>query len=171
MMNIKFSQLRWGVLPILILMATGFSFSQTKSTAPPSSDELAIRALTKSLAEGWNKGSGAAFAAQFAEDADYVVVNGNYLKGRQQIASGHQQIFDTFYKGTRLWIEIKSVRFLKPDVALMHSVSRVLKPGESETAVRPAALQSFVITKHGGVWLIDSFHNTPLPEPSSSPSK
>src|ERR1044072_205525 len=145
MMNIEPSRLiRYG-LSILILFAMSFSFPLTSAAGSESADEAAVRALTRRCVEGWNKGSGEAFAAQFAEDADYVVVNGNYLKGRQQIASGHQQIFDTFYKGTRLWIEVKSVRFIRPDVALMHSVSRVLKPGESEASVKPAAIQSFLV--------------------------
>lgn len=170
-MRVKAFQMMWSVLFIFMVSAASFSFPVVRSV-DSSADETAVRALARRCVEGWNKGSGAAFAAQFADDADYVVVNGNYLKGRQQIASGHQQIFDTFYKGTRLWIEVKSVRFLRPDVALMHSVSRVLKPGEADASpVRPAAIQLFVVTKHDGTWLIDSFHNTPLAEGSGQPSK
>jgi len=128
--------------------------------ARSASDEAAIRALALKCADGWNKGSGEGFAAPFAVESDYVVVNGMHLKGRAQIASLHQQIFDTFYKGTRLWVQVKSVRFLKPDVALMHTVSRILKPGESDASPEPDAIQTWAVSKHGNEWLVVAFHNT-----------
>jgi uncharacterized protein (TIGR02246 family) len=35
-------------------------------------DEAAIRALLQQIIDGWNKGSGDAFAVPFAEDSDFV---------------------------------------------------------------------------------------------------
>jgi hypothetical protein len=40
------------------------------SSTSRSTDEAAIRALYQQLTDGWNKGSGEAFAAPFAEDND-----------------------------------------------------------------------------------------------------
>jgi len=139
-----------------------FGQGNTGRNASNAGSESAVRALVQKCVDGWNKGSGEAFAAQFAEDSDYVVVNGMHIKGRRQNASAHQQIFDTFYKGTRLWVQVKSVRLLKPDVVLVHSVSRILKPGESDTSPEPQAIQTWMVTKHGKEWLIDAFHNTPI---------
>lgn len=148
---------RSSIVMALLIISSSSLFGQGNAA-----DEAAIRALAQKCAEAWNRGSGEAFAAQFAEDSDYVVVNGMYIKGRQQNASGHQQIFDTIYKGTRLWIEAKSVRFLRPDVALMHSTSKILRPGESETSPVPEAIQTWTVSKHGDAWLVDAFHNTPI---------
>ncbi len=130
--------------------------------APNATDEAAIRALLQKCIEGWNKGSGEAFAAQFAEDSDFVSVNGMHLKGRKQNASHHQQIFDTFFKGTRLWAQVKSVRFLRTDVALMHTAGRILRPGESDASPEPASIQTLTVSKHGNEWLIDAYHNAPI---------
>ena len=47
----------------------------------------------------WNRGGGQAFAAPFAEDGDLVGFDGTHLKGRQEITSFHQQLFDTYLKG------------------------------------------------------------------------
>jgi ketosteroid isomerase-like protein len=77
-----------------------------------SADEAAIRALYQQLMDGWNSGSGEAFAAPFAEDGDLVGFDGTHLKGRQEIASFHQQLFDTYVKGSRLVGKVRSVRFL-----------------------------------------------------------
>jgi hypothetical protein len=47
--------------------------SQTsRPTTPNPSDEAAIRALYEQLMGGWNSGDGNAFAAPFADDADFV---------------------------------------------------------------------------------------------------
>ncbi len=35
-------------------------------------DEAAVRAPYEQLMDGWNRGSGEAFAAPFAEDADFI---------------------------------------------------------------------------------------------------
>ena len=59
-----------------------------------SADEAAVRALYQQLMDGWNQGSGAAFAAVFAEDGDLVAFDGTHFKGRQEIAPFHQELFD-----------------------------------------------------------------------------
>ena len=149
------------VVALLLASLISISGQESKSRNVPNvADEAAIRALVQKSIEGWNKGSGAAFAAQFAEDSDFVVGNGMHLKGRKQNASNHQQIFDTFYKGTRLWLQVKSVRFLRPDVALVHTQSAILKPGETDPSPEPIAIQTWTTSKHDNEWLVDAFQNT-----------
>ena len=65
-------------------------------------DEKAIRAIHQRMIDAWNTGDGAAFAAPFTEDADFVAFEGTHLKGRQEITSFHQRICDTVVKGSRL---------------------------------------------------------------------
>ena len=142
-----------------------FGQEKTSQSVPKSADESALRSLIQKCVDGWNKGSGEAFAAQFAEDSDFVPGNGRHDKGRKQIVAAHQRIFDTFYKGTRLWIQVKSIRSLKSDVALIHSVSKVLRAGESDASPEPEFIQSWVVTKRKGAWFIDAFQNTPIQKP------
>ncbi|HXV84302.1 MAG TPA: SgcJ/EcaC family oxidoreductase [Candidatus Binatia bacterium] len=61
------------------------------------------------LMDGWNKGSGEAFAAPFAEDGHLVGFDGTHFKGRDEIAAFHQPLFDKWLKGTRLVGEVESV--------------------------------------------------------------
>jgi uncharacterized protein (TIGR02246 family) len=72
--------------------------------------------------DGWNQGSGEAFAAPFAEDGDLIRFDGTHLTSRPEIASFHRPLFDTWLKGSRLSGAVKSVRFLSPEVAVMHAV-------------------------------------------------
>ena len=62
------------------------------------------------------------FAKPFAKDTDYFVINGMYIKGGATIESAHQRIFDTVYKVTTLSLTVKQIRFLRPDVAVVHVI-------------------------------------------------
>src|SRR5215216_4918406 len=104
-----------------------------------SRDEAAVRALYQELMDGWNLGSGDAFAAVFTEDGDLMGCDGTHFKGRQEIAPFHQQLFDKWLKGSRLVGEVKDVRFLSPDVALMHALGGTVLRGRSEPRSRPSS--------------------------------
>ena len=124
-------------------------------------DEEAIKQIVRQLQDGWNAHDGKAFAAPFAEDADYVVVNGMRIKGREEIEKGHAGIFSTFYKESHNVATLKSVRFLRPDVAVAHVEWNLeVKPGGEKAK----AMNSLVLTRDGGKWSIASFHNTPIRE-------
>lgn len=120
-------------------------------------DEAAIRDNVKQLETGWNTKSGAAFAKPFAEDADYVVINGRMLKGREEIATGHQRIFDTVYKDTKLALTVKQIRFLRPDVAVVHASGHRDGPTQELTQ---GAVMTFIMTKGAQGWTIAAFQNT-----------
>jgi uncharacterized protein (TIGR02246 family) len=124
-------------------------------------DEAAVRAIITRLQDAWNAGDSKAFAAPFAEDADYVVVNGMRIKGRAVIDSGHQRIFDTISKGSHLNGSVASVRFIRDDVAIAH-VEWHLKFNEGGTPRENKAMNSIIATKERGQWSITAFHNTPI---------
>jgi uncharacterized protein (TIGR02246 family) len=122
-------------------------------------DEAAIRENVRQLEAGWNAKSGAQFAKPFAADADYVVINGSYIKGREAIAEGHQRIFDTFYKESTLSLSVRQVRMLRPDVAVVHVAGSNQVPRGAETHTTEALI-TLVMTKESGRWRIAAFQNT-----------
>jgi uncharacterized protein (TIGR02246 family) len=145
------------------LLATKRPHNQTmsESSSSQSADEAAIRSLYQQLLDGWNKSSGEAFAGPFAEDSDLVGFDGTHLKGRQEIASFHQQLFDTHLKGTRLVGKIKNTRFLTSDVALMYAVSGTIMAGQTDIEPERNSVQTLVATKgNKGKWLLAAFQNT-----------
>ena len=109
--------------------------------------------------KGWNMKSGAEFAKPFAEDADYVVINGMQIKGRIAITKGHQGIFDTIYKSTTISLSADTIRFLRPDVAVVH-VSGSLKTPDGESQRTTNAKMTLVMTKTNDKWEIVAFQNT-----------
>lgn len=125
-------------------------------------DESAMRDAVKQLETGWNTKSGATFAKPFAEDADYVVINGNYIKGRAVIESQHQRIFDTIFKDTTLSLTVQQIRFLRPDVAVVHVKGQRTSPVKELTQ---DAMLTLFMTKEKPGWTIAAFQNTAIAPP------
>jgi uncharacterized protein (TIGR02246 family) len=132
----------------------------TRSATSQSTDEAAVRALYQQMMHGWNQGSGKAFAAVFAEDGDLIGFDGTHLKGRQEIARFHQPLFETHLKGTRLIGQATSVRFLSPDVALMHAIGGTVMRGKSAPSPERDSIQTLVAMRDGGEWGLAAFQNT-----------
>ena len=143
------------VFALLLLTASAHSISAQNRSA----DETAIRENVKQMETGWNTKSGALFTKPFADDADYVVINGMYLKGRAVLETAHQQIFDTIYKETTVKLTVKQIRFLRPDVAVVHVSGHRDGPTKELTQ---AAMLTLVMTKEKQGWTIAAFQNTPV---------
>jgi uncharacterized protein (TIGR02246 family) len=135
--------------------------SQKTQPQNGAADETAIRSIPQQMIEAWNKGSGEAFAAPFTEQADFIAFEGTHLKGRQEIASFHKRLFDTAVKGSRLVDgEVKFVRFLNSQMAVMHAAIRVALPGQTEPAPGRDSMQLFVVRKHDGDWRVEAMQNS-----------
>ena len=125
-------------------------------------DEAAVRALYGQLMAGWNEGSADAFASVFADDGDLVGFDGTHLRGRDQIVSFHAPLFDKWLKGTRLIGRVRSVRFIAPDVALVHAVGGTLMRGQSHASRERDSVQTLVAVWRDGAWRLAAFQNTRL---------
>jgi uncharacterized protein (TIGR02246 family) len=106
--------------------------------------------------------AGEDFAAVFTEDGDLVAFDGTHFEGRAQIASFHQELFDKWMKGTRLVGRVKDVRFLSPNVALMHAVGSTILRGKSVPSPERDSIQTLVATRQNGEWRLAAFQNTRL---------
>lgn len=146
---------------IVALMLLSVQLSVARTPQNSSKDEEAMRQIVQQLQDGWNAHDGKAFAAPFAADADYVIVNGLRINGKEAIEKGHTQIFTTIYKESRNIATVKSIRFLRPDVALVHVEWNLEFRVGGETK-KARAMNSMVMMKDGGKWSIAAFHNTPI---------
>lgn len=146
---------------ILFISMIAVSAAQQAQPGGRAGDEAAIRKIVSRLQDAWNAGDGKAFAEPFAADADYVIVNGMRIKGRDTIDAGHRNIFNTIYKGSNNTSSIKSIRFLRDDVAVAH-VEWHLKYTRDGAAREGKAMNSLVLTRDNGQWSIAAFHNTPI---------
>jgi uncharacterized protein (TIGR02246 family) len=125
-------------------------------------DRAAIDAIVERLESAWNAMDPEAFAAAFAEDADFVNLVAEHHRGRPAIVAGHRAIFRDFYADSTTQMTILAARMLRPGVALVH-VHSALDAPRGPLAGRNTALFSMVLTKpekDSGAWEIAAFHNT-----------
>ena len=86
------------------------------------------------------------------------------IKGRAAINAGHQQIFDTVYKNSTLSYTVEQIRFLRPDVAVVH-VQAALKVTQENSTQTGNARITLVMLKNDSKWEIVAFQNTSIQTP------
>ncbi len=127
------------------------------------SDETSINQVVQNMQDGWNKKSGAQFSLSFAEEHDYVPVNGAFLPKvtREVNAKAHQELFDGVYKELDLQLRVSKIRFLTPEIAVVHIQGHSHPKGKVEEKRQHITITT-VMQKRSGKWEIVAFQNTPV---------
>jgi len=131
----------------------------TDSDATPGQDEREIRALVDGMFDAWRRGDAAAYHADLTDDADYVSFDGS-RRGKADSISSHANLFPTVLYGSRLVGEVESVRFLTPDVAVVHLLGSIVEGWRQQPLRRRLSRQTMVVVRRDGQWQITAFHNT-----------
>ena len=98
-------------------------------------------------------------------DADYINLTGGWTKGREPFVEVMSKLqAGPFHDITRHTV-VEKIRFVRPDVAVVitRNVDRHgdAPPSESRS--------TYVLSKEGGHWLLNSFQNTQIAAPSGPP--
>ncbi len=123
-------------------------------------DERPLYEIVEKLEAAWNNSDSVTWAALFVEDADFIHILGRHFHGRSEVERGHRTIFDTIYKGSRNSFKVESVRFVRPDVALVFIVASLawyLNGAEQHIQARPTLVAQ---KNDSGQWEIVAFQNT-----------
>jgi uncharacterized protein (TIGR02246 family) len=131
-----------------------------RTTAVRAGDQLELRDKLAALANAWANGDADAYAAVFAEDAQYVAFDGSRMYGREQIADGHRELFARYLRGSILYSERTEITFPTPDVAIIHARGAVLKRGQQTPSKRRMSVNTTVAARRDGHWCLVAFHNT-----------
>src|SRR6187399_2230295 len=116
-----------------------------------------VENVLRQLETAWNRADGKGYAAPFAEDADFVDIRGVHHHGRGPIGQGHQAIFDTVYKGSKIAHRATDARAVAGDVIVAHGVATM----ETTNGMFDGrhAINTIVLVRSGDAWRIASFHN------------
>ena len=139
---------------------TALALSSVMQWYASTPDETSVRSLYRQMIEGWDRGSGADFAAPFAENSRFIAFDGTCFKGRDEIAVTHQRLFDTHLKGTLLTGQVLDIRFLREDVAVLYAAGNTVMRGKIEPSPERESVQTLVAVKDHGQWQLTTFHNT-----------
>ncbi|MEU4579666.1 SgcJ/EcaC family oxidoreductase [Nonomuraea sp. NPDC023979] len=125
-------------------------------------DTTAVREVPRRIIAAWAANDGDAFAGVFTEDATMILPGDVYVAGREGIRAYMSAAYAGPLKGTRVFGEPVSAKFLGPDAAVLVTKGGVLAGGESEVAPERAVRATWVLAKQDGQWLITAYQNTPV---------
>ena len=133
-------------------------------------DEAAIRQLVQNMQDGQNRKDGELFASAFAQEHDYIAINGMFLPNQRwkDNARIHQRLYDestSSVAGNYGEVEIRlSVSKIRPltaqGVAVVHILSEFHLEGQHEKKTKNVI--TAVMQKREGQWEILAFHNAPV---------
>jgi uncharacterized protein (TIGR02246 family) len=131
-------------------------------------NEAAVRGLIKAFVDSWNRHDMTMLAALFAEDADFVDVFGNWFKDRVAIEQALTQRHANVFKDSLFTEKDFAVRFVKPDIAIVHSVIELSGGIDRQGHQLPPGLGvvTAVIQGVDGSWLIIALQNTTIANPT-----
>ena len=146
------------ILFVLIGMMNSLALCQAGTSA----DESAVRKVLAEYADSWNRHDMQAFARIFTDDVDYVNIAGKHWSGVQENVQRHAELFQNRLKTVVQTPTSVQIRFVTPDVALVHTTWEATgwsRPtGEAVPVLKE--ITTMVMVKTNGKWLITAFQNT-----------
>ena len=128
----------------------------------PKNEEQAIRTAMQAYEAAFNKGDLEAVTAFWMPDAEFISDNGKATRGRDAIAALTKHAF-TVHKGLTIKLVHKSIRFLKPDVAMQDGVVTLA----AQDKAADTAPYTAVWMKIDGKWLLASVRDLPDTAPAA----
>lgn len=119
-------------------------------------DRIAVLDALDRIRAAWDSGDATAYAAEFTDDASYVIFAGLVSLGREAVRRDHVPVFEKWQRGTRMSMRVLDLRFVAPDVAVAVTEGGIGKRAK----IRHDKVQTFVMVRDGGDWRCCAFQNT-----------
>jgi uncharacterized protein (TIGR02246 family) len=137
--------------------------SDGSAAAGRGADEAAIRALLDRQIRSWDAGDPIAYASAYTRDGDCVSFLGGHYQGRDAIAASCEvpradSVFKRLLRGARLKLQITDLRFVTPDVAVVHAICGAAR--KARLRGRNIRMNTSVAVRTADGWLLAASHNT-----------
>ena len=128
-------------------------------------DSTAIRSRVETYLRVWNARDASGLVKFFSDDADFVMGNQPAARGRPEIRAWWQAYFARQEPERYLRLEIASLRFVAPDVAIMSVGTTTGGRDASGQDLRERKFRgTWIWQRQGGQWLIRAMRGLPLEE-------
>ena len=150
-----------------LVVAVGFPVPLHSQTS--TQDESAIQQVLSGMDEAWNQGDAKTLASYFTPDAELIDVVGTIHGGRNAIERRDAILLGDMLNGSHLTQELRSIRFLRPDVAVvdanaqLYGYKSVPKGLPTSGAVLTARVRHVMV--YNGKWWIVATQFTYVPPP------
>lgn len=141
---------------VISLAGLHSGWSQEEVTADPNATNLAaLEESAKRFVEAYNKGDAEAVAATYLPEGEITLADGTIISGREEIAVFFRDSMKTEEgeSAPQVAMEVGSVRFVTPGVAIESGTLLITAPGGDVSAHPYTAVQ---IKQEDGSWLTGS---------------
>jgi len=160
----------------LAISSSRYTAAMPQTATGPVQDT--IEKAVQNYMDAWNTHSVHAVALTYTEDCDFVNNFGTLTHGRAGMEATFGPFMTGAYSETRQTGKIRTIRFLKPDVAAVDVDWEMTGAKNPDGSMRPTrkGLHSLIMTKQSdGSWLIAVMHvheftNTPPITPQTPPA-
>lgn len=130
--------------------------------ATQTTDEATVRNLPQAFCQAWNQHDGHALAQLVSEDIDFANVGALWLQGRADFEKYHTRLLSGRFAESTCTARETKVRFLRPDMAVIHWSWRIEGDKNFDGSPRPKrfGLMTMVAAKQDGGWLLVAAQNT-----------
>lgn len=142
----------------LIALFVATTFPVGAQTNP---DEEAVRKIPQAFCAAFNKHDGHELARIMADDVDFVTVGAMWLHGRADFEKYHTRLLSGRFLGVKCEPLQTAVRFLRPDIAVIHWGWTMLGDKNSDGTARQRrfGMMTMVAEKRTGTWLVVASQN------------
>jgi uncharacterized protein (TIGR02246 family) len=146
---------RFAATIVLLLAAISAAQAQTKL------DAEAVDNLPKAFCAAFNQHDGHQLAEIMADDIDFVTVGAMWIHGKADFEKYHTRLLNGRFHGIRMELLQVAVRFLRPDVAIVHWSWTAAgdKNPDGTARTRRYGMMTMVAQKRGGGWLVAASQN------------
>lgn len=117
-----------------------------------------VRDVVAAASRAWADNDVDAFASVYADEAT-AILPGFHLRGREGVHAAMADAFAGPLKGTRRVHDVRSVRLLDADTAVVISRSGTVPADAAEPETWSMA--TWVLARRGGRWLVEAYHDCP----------
>ena len=141
----------------VVFLTTSAVGSRAQMGANRDADAAAIKQAVASFADTWNSHDAHAVAMRYVEDGDFSSVKAEDSHGRKELEEHYNTIFTTFLKNAQTTDNVRSIRFLAPDLASV-DIDWLVKDPAAPGGVLRKGLLTWIMSKRNGQWMIVIYH-------------
>jgi uncharacterized protein (TIGR02246 family) len=143
--------------PTILLLSSAIPAAHAQTN----SDERAVHELPAAFAAAFNKHDGHQLAQMMSEEVDFVTVGAWWIHGKADFEKYHTRLLDGRFHGIRMEVLQVAVRFLRPDIAIVHWSWTATgdKNPDGTARERRYGLMTMIAEKRSGRWRVVTSQN------------